>query len=67
MLSLGIKLSNVNRLYGPTSSQRIVLSDSHLIVDCTRSSAVGESLLCDYPIVLVRYWKETLRNVKKKD
>ena len=53
MLSLRIKLSNTNRLYGPKSSQRVFLGDSHLIFDHTQSSAIGESLLCDYPMVLV--------------
>ena len=47
MLSLRTKLSNVNRLYGPKSSQ----SDSHLIFDLTHLLAVGESLLCGHPIV----------------
>ena len=57
MLSLRIKLSNANHLYRPKSSQRVVLWDSHLIFDLTQSSTVGEPLLCDYPMVLVTYWR----------
>ena len=48
MLSLRIKLRNVNLLYESKISPRIILWDSNLIVDRTQSSAVGESLLCDY-------------------
>ena len=49
MLSLRIKLGNVNRLYG--FFQRVVLWDSHLIFDIAQLLAVGVSLLYDYPMV----------------
>ena len=52
MLSLRIKWSNANRLCGLKSSQAIVLWDSYFISDRTQLSAVGESMLCDYPMVV---------------
>ena len=65
MLSLRIKLSNVNRLYGPKCSQRVVLWDSSFISDRTQLSAVGVSLLCDYPIVVDYILKINLMKRKK--
>ena len=52
MLSLRIKISNANRLYRPQCSQRVVRYDSNLIFDLTQLLAVGESLLCDYPVLV---------------
>ena len=52
MPSLSIKESNGNQLYGPCSSQRLVVSDSHLIFDRTHLSDAEESLLCDYIMVI---------------
>ena len=51
MRSLRVKLSNANCLYGPESSQKAFLRDSNLIFDLTQLLAVGESLLCDYPMI----------------
>ena len=51
IVSLRIKLSNENHLYGSKSSQRALLRDSYLIFDLTQLLAVGECLLCDNPIV----------------
>ena len=62
-LSLRIKLSNANRPCGPKSSQKVVLWEFNLIFDRTQLSAVGESLLCDYPMV-VDYIQEI--NIKKR-
>ena len=50
--TLRIKLSNANRPYRPKSRQSLVLWDSNLIFDRTLLYAVGESLLCDYPMVV---------------
>ena len=74
MLSLRIKLSYANRLYGPKSSQRAVLLrfPSHLgnlIFDLTQLLAIGECLLCDFSMVvdyIYTYWRLILRKVKKK-
>ena len=52
MPSLSIKVSNENQLYGSLSSQRLVLSDSHLIFERTHLSDAEESMLCDYPMVI---------------
>ena len=52
MQSHMIKLSNTNRLYRLKSSQRILLRHSNPIFDLTQLLAVGESLLCDYPVVV---------------
>ena len=65
MLSLRINLSNANRLYGSKSSQIVVLWDSNLIFDLTQLLAVGETLLCDYPMVVDYILEINLRNVKR--
>ena len=66
MLSLRIKLGNANCPYGPKSSQRVILWDSNPIFNRTQLSAVGESLLCDYPMV-VDYILEINLSKRKKD
>ena len=63
--SLRIKLSNANRPYRPKSSQSVVLWDSNLIFDRTLLYAVGESLLCDYPMVVDYILKINLTKRKK--
>ena len=45
MLSLSIKFSNEHRRYGPRSSKRVVLWDTHLIFDQMQLSAVEESIV----------------------
>ena len=52
MPCLSIKVNNGNQLYRPYGSQRLVLSDSHLIFDRTHLSDSEESLLCDYSMVI---------------
>ena len=49
---LSIKVSSGNQLYGPENSQRLVLSDFHLICDRTHLSDAEESLLYDYSMVI---------------
>ena len=66
MLSLMIKLSNTNRLCGPKSSQRVVLWDSNIFFDLTQLLATGESLLCDYHM-LVDYTLEINLTKHKTD
>ena len=65
MLSLRVKLSNGNRLYGHKSSQRVVLRDSHLVFDLTQLLTVGESLLCDYSMVVEYILEINLTKHKK--
>ena len=66
MLSLRIKLNNANRLFGPKSSQIVVLWDSSLIFGRTQLSAVGESFLCDYPMVVEYILEIILKKREKK-
>ena len=65
MLSLRIKLSTTNHLYGHKSSQMVILWDSYLTFDLTKLLTVEESLLCDYSMVVEYILKMNLMKHKK--
>ena len=51
-LCYALSQNKIKQCESPLCSQRVVLWDSNIIFDRTQLSAVGESLLCDYSMVV---------------